>query len=85
MTNAAIAYTVASFVAGIWMFILIMRIPFLDVQYHGIIKFHFKKLSPIRWKLIAQIFSYFITNLIVEYMHYITYLEAALLNYFFIK
>lgn len=53
MTNAAVAYTVASFVGGIWMFILIMRIPFLDVQYHGIIKFHFKKLSPIRWKLIA--------------------------------
>lgn len=28
MTNAAVAYTVATFCVGIWMFVLIMRIPF---------------------------------------------------------
>lgn len=31
MTNAGIAYAVASSITAIWMFILVVRIPFLDV------------------------------------------------------
>lgn len=30
-TNSAIAYTVACIIVSIWMFILILRIPFIDV------------------------------------------------------
>lgn len=52
MTNAGIAYATASGIIAIWMFMLVTRVPFLDVQYRGVLKFQFKKLSPIRWKLV---------------------------------
>lgn len=39
LTNAGIAYIVSNGVAAIWMFILILKIPFLDVEYVGVAKF----------------------------------------------
>ena len=39
MTHAGIAYVFASGICAIWMFIVILRIPVLDVIYRGICKF----------------------------------------------
>ena len=39
LTNAGISYIVANGIIAVWMFILIMKIPFLDVEYRGVARF----------------------------------------------
>lgn len=39
LTPAGIAFIIANGIVAIWMFILIMKIPFLDVEYRGVARF----------------------------------------------
>ena len=39
LTNAGLAYIISNGIIAVWMFILIMKIPFLDVEYRGVCRF----------------------------------------------
>jgi len=78
LTNAGIAFIVANGVIAVWMFILIMKIPFLDVEYRGVARFQFRRLSPIRPKIILQILGYTVPQLLTNCTDTLLQLEAVL-------
>ncbi|KAH0569845.1 Transmembrane domain-containing protein [Spironucleus salmonicida] len=85
LTNAAIAYIVSNGIITIWMFILIMKYNFLDVEYRGVLKFQFKRLSPIRPKILLQIIANCFTPLLNVATDSILMLEAVLFVQYLVK
>lgn len=47
----------SNLVQAVFGIFMTFRIPFFDVEYSGILVFHFKRLSPIRGKFLINIFS----------------------------
>ena len=53
LTGAGYAFLISVTVTAIWMFIVIMKLSFLDVEYRGVVRFQFRRLSPIRPKILV--------------------------------
>ncbi|CAL6025547.1 Transmembrane_domain-containing protein [Hexamita inflata] len=85
LTNAGISYIVANGVIAVWMFILIMKIPFLDVEYRGVCRFQFRRLSPVRPKIIVQILGYTVPQLLTNATDTLLQLEAVLFVKYLVK
>lgn len=53
-----VAYAISSGISCVWLIIVLLKLNILDVTYKGVIRFSFKRLSPIRPKFILAILKY---------------------------
>ena len=79
LSSAGYAYLISNGVVGIWMFIVIMKISFLDVEYRGVARFQFRRLSPVRPKILLQILGYTLPALLDCASTAVIYLTVVLL------